>query len=199
VNSNFQIAYFLAGSCHTPDGAYAVLCNLRESREIALAQVKASSLREKAKRIRAQRMLVSEDEAARVEAEADLAELDANKELASKNISAAKDELDFINQCIERVQSHRRYKDLPDPKAHEACQAEEWRLELIHRAENYLLTTGTIPPDHFATMRMHPEFKDGILPGVKKVRKLMASDAGQQQLLGRGNPVLALLNDGEIE
>ena len=34
-NTNFQIVYFLVGSCHTPDGAYALLCELREERLLA--------------------------------------------------------------------------------------------------------------------------------------------------------------------
>ena len=52
-------------------------------------------------------------------------------------------------------------------------QREEWLFELMNRAENYLLTTGTIPTDHFVTMRQHPDFDDSILPFIENVQKLM--------------------------
>ena len=47
---------------------------------------------------------------------------------------------------------------MPDAEAHEAAQFDEWRLELLHRAENEMLTTGTVNPELMNTMRMHPSF-----------------------------------------
>ena len=40
-NTNFQIAYFIAGRCHTADAAYIELLNLREDREAALNMAKS--------------------------------------------------------------------------------------------------------------------------------------------------------------
>lgn len=173
-NHDFQILHFLVGACHTPDGAYALLCDLRDDRADALKQAEAGHLRERAKVLRAERRMASEDEAERLEGEADLAEIQGYAETLGKNLAAAKAELAFINDCIVRIHPYRQYAHLPDAEAHEACQREEWRLELEARAQNYLLTEGTIPADHFATMRQHPDFPSHILPTIHRTRVLMA-------------------------
>lgn len=175
-NHNFQIAYFLAGSCHTADGAYALLCDLREERRDALANVKASTLRARAKDERARKNLDHTDHAVRLEAEADLAELDAGLATSERCVAAANAELDFIERCIEKVEPLRKFRDLPEVMAHEAAQREEWLLELVRRAENFVLLTGTIPPDHFETMRQHPDFRTSILPRVTKLIGIMHGD-----------------------
>jgi hypothetical protein len=172
-NHNFQIEHFLVGSCHTADGAYALLCDLREDRKDALSQVEVGALKTKAKIIRAEKMLQSEDAADRLEAEADLLEIRAHEETLNKNINAARAELSFLNECIERIQPYRKFSHLPDPEAHEAAQYDEWKYELEYRAVNFLLTAGTIPHDHFASMRQHPEFHNYILPAIDKVKMLM--------------------------
>lgn len=175
VNKNFQIAYFLAGSCHTPDGAYSLLKDLQEDREMALAQLESSELRTKAKALKAQQMIDSGDPVAALEGEADLAEIRNNQKFSDRNIEAAKKELEFINLCIDKLEPVRKFKDLPDPEAHEAAQYDEWKLELISRAENYLLTNGNIPTDHFVTMRQHPAFITDIVPAIENTRKMMMS------------------------
>jgi hypothetical protein len=183
VNSNFQIAHFLIGACHTPDGAYAVLCGLREGREMALAQVKASDIRTKAKEIRAKQKLSSGDEAERLEAEADLEEINSNKKFALRNIEAAKTELDFIELCITTLNPFRKYAELPDEEAHQKSQHEEWRLELIRRAENYLLTSGSIPAEHYGAMRLHPDYIAVISPCIQAMLTTIAQSGGREQLL----------------
>ena len=187
VNHDFQIAYFLAGACHTPDGAYSLLCDLKENREMALAGVKAASLRTQANIVKAQHALAWGEKWEQLEAEADLAEIEANKKVSEKNITAAEAELDFINKCIERLQPHRKFKHLSDPEAHEAVQREEWRLELISRAENYLLTTGTIPTDHFTTMRQHPDFENDILPVIESTRKAIHELSSTKEVIDHIN------------
>ena len=172
-NHDFQIAYFLAGDCHTPDGAYALLCDLREDRLNALRLVESAQLREKAKRLRAERLLTSEDEVVQLEARADLSEIAALEETTRRNVEAAKAELETIEKCISVLQPMRAYANLTDPQAHEAAQREEWKLELIRRAENFIMTQGTIPADHFNTMRLHPDFKTDILPALADVKALL--------------------------
>ena len=191
-NHDFQILHFLIGSCHTPDGAYALLCDLRDDRADALKQAAAADLREKAKIIRAQRLLTSEDESERLEGQADLVEIEAFSETLNKNTAAARAELSFIESCMSYLQPLRRFAHLSDAEAHEACQREEWRLELVARAENYLLTAGTIPADHLATMRQHPDFASSILPAIEQTRVLMAT--GQTAaLLAAPHPLQPLL------
>lgn len=174
-NHNFQILHFLVGSCHTPDGAYSLLCDLREERQQALDQVKPTLLREQAKILAAERKIQSDDPVAKLEGEADLAEIEANRNLTNVNIGAAEQELAFIQECIDRINPYRKYRHLSDPEAHEACQQEEWRLELLYRAENFLFTQGTIPHDHFATMRQHPDFVSSILPALEQIKMAIHS------------------------
>jgi len=184
LNHDFQIVYFLAGSCHTPDAAYSLLCDMKEDRSNAIKSYHASKLREQAKLVRATRLLESEDEAERLEGQADVAEMEAATETGERNYKAALAELATIDTCIKVLEPLRKYKHLPDPVAHEAAQAEDWKLELIHRAENCLLTTGAISTDHFATMRLHPEFKTEILPAIEEIQRLMSLPDGRAKLLG---------------
>ena len=172
-NHDFQIAYFLAGDCHTPDGAYALLCDLKEDRLNALSLVEAGQLRERAKRLRAERLLTSSDEAERLEGQADLSEIDALAGTVQRNVEAARAELATIEKCMEILQPMRLYGHLSDAQAHEAAQRAEWKHELIRRGENFIMTQGTIPADHFNTMRLHPDFKSHILPALADVKALL--------------------------
>lgn len=185
VNHDFQIAHFLAGSCHTADGAYSLLCDLREDRANALATSKAYALRNEAKRVRAIAAMRADDKAAALEGEADLVELDAMAATTAKNIAACEAELATIQACIDQLAPLRRFAHLPDPQAHEAAQHDEWKLELMHRAENQLVTTGSIAPDLFATMRMHPAFKAELLPQLGTLRAMLAEARGHDRLIER--------------
>jgi hypothetical protein len=183
LNKNFQIAYFLAGSCYTADGAYSLLKDLQEEREMALAQLNSSSYRTQAKIAQANYMIECGKEWERLEAMADIAEIEDNQTFADRNITAAREELSFINDCIEKLQPHRKFAHLSDPEAHEAAQHDEWKYELMHRAENYLITTGTIPTDHFMSMRMHPDFIDDILPVIESTKKMLINSNDMKSLL----------------
>jgi hypothetical protein len=175
-NKDFQIAYFLAGSCHTYDGAYSLLKDLQEDREMALAQLESADLRTQAQKLKAQRLINSSDEVDVLEGKAILADIKNNKKFTKRNTVAAKKELEFINKCIEKIQPLRKFSNLTDPEAHEAAQFDEWKLELIHRAENYLLTSGHIPSDHFTTMRQHPAFKTEILPAIEEISSILKNE-----------------------
>jgi hypothetical protein len=189
-NTNFQIRYFLAGMCHTPDGAYAVLCDLLEDRELAVKTHRASLLKTEASRLRAKRLLESDDEIVRLDGEAALAEIESVRALSDSCYAAALDEVDYIKCCMEELQPLRKYAYLPDAQAHEISQAEEWRLELIHRAENYLVTSGTIPADHLATMRAHPDFHESIAPAIEALSERMK--CGGLSLLELSKPTLGI-------
>jgi hypothetical protein len=176
LNHDFQIAYFLAGSCHTPDAAYSLLKDLQEEREMALAQIEGSELRAKAKILRAEKMIQSDDPATVLEGQAELADMKNNEHFLRKNIEAAKRELNFIQKCIDRLYPYRKYSHLPDEEAHEAIQMEEWKLELINRAENNLLASGQISSDLLQTMRQHPQFQSDILPAIENIKLVMTTN-----------------------
>jgi hypothetical protein len=175
-NHDFQIAHFLAGKCGTPDGAYALLCDLKEEREAAIAHFHVVQKRTLANEIRANEKRANGDAAGKLEAQADLEEIENSRKTGKILYEAAIDELNFIKSCIERIQPFRKYKHLADPEAHEAAQREEWKYELIGRAENFLLCAGTIPPDEFATMRSHPDFVEGILPAIKEIKTQLGNN-----------------------
>jgi hypothetical protein len=183
VNKNFQIAYFLAGSCFTADGAYSLLKDLQEDREMALAQLESIDLKVQARIAKANRDIEIGTEWEELEGKAELVEIENNKKFSDRNIQAAKDELAFINECIKKLQPHRKFAHLSDPEAHEACQFDEWKYELIYRAENYLITAGTIPADHFMTMRLHPAFKQEILPVIERTKQMLINKTESSILL----------------
>lgn len=173
-NSNFQTAFFIAGMCHTPDGAYSKLCDQREGRQRALANAQATLMRQQAK-FNLAKSFGDDDSAAALEARADVLEIEMLKPLDEPVLEAAKEELAFIESCIEKLQPYRKYKHLPDPEAHEMAQRDEWCLEFIHRAENYMLTGHPIPPDQFSAMRAHPDFAATIFPAIQETQQWMQS------------------------
>lgn len=187
LNHDFQIAYFLAGSCHTPDGAYGLLCDLEEDRENALRSAQAQAMRVEAKKIAAKRALktAGDDEAAHLMASADLVEAEHAAESMARNVDAAQRELATIRRCKSIVEPMRQYAHLPLADAHEAAQREEWCLEFIRRAENSLMASGNVPTDQIAAMRQHPDFATRILPAIDNARALLASAAGRDALLAR--------------
>lgn len=173
-NSNFQIANFLAGKCHTADEAYRLLCELREDRDLAIRASAAARLRSEAKIIRANAVLASaKDEADKLEARADIEEVAAYANQSQSVYDQSVRERSYIDQLIEKIKPLRKYKDLPDEEAHQATQREEWKLKLIHRAKTFLLTSGTIPQDQFDIMMAHPDFHSEIVPAIEAVNESM--------------------------
>jgi hypothetical protein len=194
-NSDFQILYFLVGSCHTPDGAYSLLSDLKEDRQLALSQVKSEDLKKLAT-IKKNEAIINNPDSKDYEillAKAELMDLDANKEITQKNIDAGYAELAFIQKCMDKLEPHRKYSHLPLPEAHQAMQQEEWKLELIERAENYLLTSGTIPHDQLSTMRQHPDFNEEITPAIENIRIKIAKGMSLSQTKLEQSKVLAVL------
>lgn len=170
-NSNFQIAFFLAGKCHTADEAYRLLCELGEDRDVAIKNADATRLRAEVKRIKAERTLRwSILPTKRIEARADLLELLAFEGQSKAVYEQGVREREFIDVLIERVKPFRKYSSYPDHEAHQMAQREEWKLKLIHRAKTFLLTSGTIPQDHLETMMTHPDFEKEIIPAIEDTR-----------------------------
>lgn len=171
-NSDFQKLYFIVGKCHTADEAYRQLMQLKEDREVPIAQYSAQQLRNKAKLLR-----VCETEYDRVMLEADRIEIESTSKQEKACYEEALRELSVINKMIEDIQPHRKYSHLPDVEAYQACQCEEWELELKYRAENAIITTGSIPTELLATIRLHPSASNLL-------NKLGLELAPKQMLLG---------------
>ncbi|MEI9964359.1 MAG: hypothetical protein WDM92_06305 [Caulobacteraceae bacterium] len=176
-NHDFQIAHFVAGRCHTPDAAWSQLYAQRDERRGALASYRAESFRLQARRIRAEARAGDGDEAEQLEARADLMEVAEAEAVGATLAAAAEAELAFIECCMAALEPHRVHRGLPDAEAHEAAQAREWELELCERAENYILTSGSIPADELATMRRHPAFSASILPTIERAREAVQKGA----------------------
>ena len=175
-NSNFQIKNFIAGSCHTPDEAYRKLKELKEERDVAISNANASLVRNKIKRLKAEKQLVSSDELEQLEGKATLMEMDAFEQQAKDVYEQAVRESQYIQTLLNEVEPYRKYKDLPDYEANQLAQEEEWLLELKYRAENFLLSLGTIPADQLSTMRMHPQWKLVIEPYITQLSNMIRSN-----------------------
>lgn len=178
-NHDFQIAYFLLAKCHTPDAAYAQATELLEDRTNALKSARVGTKRALAKRLEAERAVANTADGSpeRLLAEADLEELANSAEQMAWLVAQAEREAKFIEDCIAKLQPLRKFGHLPDHEAFEAAQREEWRLEMIHRAENYLCSQGFIPHDELATMRVHPDFEGSIMPAIEVMHLARASGA----------------------
>ena len=171
-NSNFQIAYFIAGKCHTADHAYKMLCELREERVTALNANKGAGLRRQALLRKRDSFFCKLAPWIRLEIEAKLHEAELNKDIYPAMQAQCEREIEFIEKCIGIVQPLRKYKEVPDHEAHQACQREEWRLELMDRAENFLMSGGIIPADHLDTMRAHPDWEKIIHPYIGRIQHM---------------------------
>jgi hypothetical protein len=182
-NTNFQIAYFIAGSCFTPDAAYFALLNQRDERQAALDAAVSSGLRRQARRIEIDRASTSDDPVDQLKAQADLHDWQCDHDKMTQLEKACEEELAFIDLCIERVQPLRKFSHLPDGEAAEVCQREEFAREFQFRIENYLMTQGTIPHDQLASMRQHPDFGTQLLPHITHVTKSLSAPGGAQHLL----------------
>jgi hypothetical protein len=182
-NNNFQIAYFIAGSCFTPDAAYFALLNQRDDRRRALEHSQVEELRALAKKQRIDLCLFSEDPIEALEAQADLQEWMNQRSDARDLQQSCEEELAFIDLCIDRIKPLRQYAHLSDNEAAEACQREEFAKEFQYRIENFLATSGAIPHNELAVMRQHPDFNRLLLPHINHVSQLLQSPGGAQQLL----------------
>lgn len=180
-NHDFTILYHIAGSCHTADAAHALLLDLREDRQAAVDAFDVQQIRDKAKEVRAKERIASQSESDQLEGQADLLELENNRRVGQVLLGAAKDEIATIDKAIAALQPKRKFANLTDAEAVEAIQSEEWAAEMRFRAENFLLTAGTIPADEFASMRQHPRFTEDVLPHISNVQRMLETTTAEQR------------------
>lgn len=172
LNHDFQLQYFMANSCRTPDAAYALLYAQKVDMETKLKHSKAQLLRKEIKMKQIQEILNAPDstEIDKLEAQADALEVEADQYTYEMNLKGAQNEYDCIVELMEQLEPQRKYSHLDILDANEACQREELCEELKFRAENFLMSQGYIPSDHLSSMRCHPDFSEKILPHIGEIQ-----------------------------
>lgn len=178
-NSDFQLKHFIAGSCHTPDGAWNILYEQHIDIANKLAHTKANLMRRQAKRLdleeqakQLDKMLASD----KLRYQADLYEFESTEGLLELSIAGAEKELQTISTLMTELAPQRKYAHLPLHEATEAAQREEWKEEFKNRVENYMISIGTIPEDHLNAMRSHPDWKTEILPHIQSTKLLLTGN-----------------------
>lgn len=177
-NTTFQIRYFIAGQCHTVDGAWAALFNQKTDIESKLSHAEAQRIRRQAAITRAQATIDDPDatDSDRLDAQADRVEKEADIQAWERNVQGAQNELDAIKTLMSELEPYRKYADHGPLEASELAQHDEWREELKTRAENFQAANVLgIPWDHLQTMRSHPDFHEKILPHMLDVRSQLQS------------------------
>lgn len=158
---------------------------------LKLEATKAKVLRRQARKFEIEAALHSEDEVARLKAQADLIEWGSGEGLLEMAIRGAEMEIATITQIMDELQPQRKYAHLPVLEASQAAQREEWCLEFKRRTENYLLSVGTIPEDQLNAMRNHPDFEAEIVPHVQQVMHQI-STAKEKLAVLKGNKTLLI-------
>lgn len=187
-NTDFQIKSFIEGACHTPDAKWFTLFEQAEERRRVVRQneIKAKLHAREAANLEASFKKLNEDQTMwsdeDYQIEIKWLEYCDQKPASERMIAAARAELAFIERQMDSLVAEtiyvKRYLagQMSFDQAAQAAQPEEWKRELIFRAQNFLATQGRIPHDHYAAMRRHPEFKQAILPELEKVRGLMLTN-----------------------
>jgi len=189
-NSDFQLRYFIANSCHTADIAWCVMYEQKLSIEMSLVHTKAKLIRRKAARIEIEQKLKSMDPVTQLNAQADLFEWEGNEGMLEIAILGAEQELATITSIMAELEPQRKYAHLPILEAAQAAQREEWLLEFRRRTENYLLSIGTIPEDHLNAMRNHPDFESNLVPYIANTLQKISVDKDKMSLLTNNNRAL---------
>jgi hypothetical protein len=189
-NSDFQLRYFLAGSCYTTDGAWALLYGQKIDMEVKIEHSKAQKMKRDAKIMENEAILADPDKRPweKMVAEANIIESKSAEDTWRNNHEAAIMELKCINDLMAELEPQRKYAHLPMLEANEAMQQEEWLGELMGRVENFILSQGSIPHDHLSTMRCHPDFETKIVPHIKQVFQKISNTSDRLELLTQQMP-----------
>jgi len=184
-NSNFQTIHFIIGKCHTADEAYRMVCQQLEEREQAVETTIIAKDEFKLRRLKAEKLLKSDDEIEKYEGEIEMKKIDNDYKWFKLNADEAVRELSFLKNCAKKLEPFRKYRDYPDYLAHQMIQQEEWKEELTVRAKEYLLAVGQIPQDQLRTMSLHPEFKNYILPAINEMMISIKSNGDSMALMDK--------------
>lgn len=174
MNSNYYILTNLIGCVNTPDEAYRVLHYEIEHRQHIYRNAVAGEKISQSKALVLDAGLNNtvKDSAEHLRLLGEQEQFFNDLQRSAQAQARARVELDFLVDVLRRLDPHRKYASLPLLEAFEACQAEEWALELVKRAKVFMLTAGTIPHDHFSAMMQHPWFEDFIAPQLPTIGEL---------------------------
>ena len=189
-NSDFQLRYFIANSCHTADAAWCIMYEQKLDIFMKLEATKAKLFRRKAKKLEIDENLKSSSKIEQLMAKADLIEWESGEGLLEIAIKGAEQELATIQLIMDELEPQRKYAHLPLLEAASASQREEWLLEFKRRTENYLLSIGTIPEDQLNAMRNHPDFEAEIVPHVKQIAHQISKTKDKMDLLTNNRSLL---------
>ena len=190
-NSDFQLRHFVAGSCHTPDGAWNLLYEQMLDIKIKLETTKARMIRREIKRdMLKERSQQNLNKYERMELEAELIEFNSSEGLLELALQGAEQELASIQSMMAELEPMRQFAHLPFLEATEAAQRLEWLGEFKHRCENYLVSMGTIPHDQLEAMRKHPDFEQEIVPHVQQLSLKLEKSGSRIELLHNSNTLL---------
>jgi len=191
TNSDFQLRYFIANSCHTADIAWCIMYEQKIDVKVKLESAKAQLLRRKAKLIEIEQRLESTDPVTQLNAQADLIEWKSGEGLLEMGLLGAEQELATIMSIMAELEPQRKYANLPILEAAQAAQQEEWLLEFRRRTENYLLSIGTIPEDQLNAMRNHPDFESNLVPYITNVLQKISVDKDKMSLLTNNKALIS--------
>jgi hypothetical protein len=189
-NSDFQLRYFIANSCHTADIAWCLMYEQKIDIFLKLEATRAKLLRRQAKKIEFERALLSSDEILQLNAQADLMEWKSSEGLLELAILGAEQELATIQNIMNELEPQRKYAHLSATEAAQAAQQQEWCLEFKRRIENYLMSTGTIPEDQLNAMRNHPDFSTQLVTHMQQVMVQLDSPKQKFELLSKHQSLL---------
>jgi hypothetical protein len=196
-NSDFQLRHFIAGSCYTADGAWALLYNQLLDMRIKHDHTKAQLIRRKVKLLELEKRIIeATNEIEKLQVEADLIEFRSGEGLLELALAGSEKEIETIKILMDELEPQRKYAHLPLLEATEAAQREEWLGEFKNRVENYLLTQGTIPQDQLEAIRKHPDFEDAIVPHISNVMISLAKAENKIELL-KNSPNILLISKKE--
>ena len=121
-NSDFQLRHFIAGSCYTADGAWALLYNQLLDIQIKHEHTRANVVRRKIKALEFEkRMAEAIDEIGRLTVEADLIEFRSGDGLLELALAGSEKELETIRSLMDELEPQRKYANLPLLEATEAA------------------------------------------------------------------------------
>lgn len=176
MSTQHHILANMIGPCNTADEAYRVLHYELEAQMNHYNHAKGGGILDALKLKQLQNQTQDPTWETAEHARGELVQFEAARTRVEAATERAEREIVFIKQVMAELEPHRKYRDLPLLDAFEACQAEEWALELVKRAKRFLLTNRTIPVDHFEAMTNHPWWDAYIMPQVSEYAQLAAEN-----------------------